>query len=77
LRRQGLDIRVYPICKKYFLDLKKAAFKDLMSDFSRINETLNKEYGKKAKNIDFKVLNQMSPILLQQSSGIFFNKVLT
>jgi hypothetical protein len=50
--------------KKYFLDLKKAAFKDLMSDFSRINKTLNKEYGKKAENINFKVLNQMSPILL-------------
>jgi len=64
---EELDIRVDPICKKYFLNLEKATLEDLKSDFSRINETLNKEYGKKAGNIDFKVLTQM-PLVIRENS---------
>ncbi|MDD3818744.1 MAG: ASKHA domain-containing protein [Actinomycetota bacterium] len=64
---EELDIRVDPICKKYFLNLKKATLEDLKSDFSRINETLDKEYGKKARNIDFKILTQM-PLAIRENS---------
>lgn len=59
VKGEELNIRVDPVCTKYFLDLKKATLKDSKSDFSRINEALKKEYKKEAKNIDFEVLAQM------------------
>lgn len=61
-----LDIKVDPVCKKYFLNLKEATLEDIKADFNRINEALKKEYKKDARNIDFKVLTRM-PLTIREN----------
>jgi len=63
---QELDITANPPCNKYFLNLKKATLKDTKPDFTRINESLKKEYKIDAKTIDFKALAQM-PLIIREN----------
>ncbi len=61
-------VRVDPVCRKYFIKLKQAGFKDREPDFNRIKNSLKKKYGLNISSIDSKVLAGM-PSIVGKSSG--------
>jgi uncharacterized 2Fe-2S/4Fe-4S cluster protein (DUF4445 family) len=58
-RETGVD----PVVKKYYLKLERATLKDVVSDFDRIKNALEKTYGITVNKIDFHVLGEMPRIL--------------
>jgi len=61
----GKEIKVkpFPPARKFFLELPKATLSDVRPDLRRIKQELDRKYGVKVNNIDFKVLNTMGPTL--------------
>jgi len=60
-------IKADPVCRKYYLDLKKATLEDMKADFDRVSEYVKNKYTKDVRDIDFKALNQM-PLAIRENS---------
>ena len=60
-------IRVDPVCRKYFIKLKRATLEDMESDFSRIKNALRGEHGIDIDLIDYKVLTCMPQVTRDNS----------
>jgi len=61
------DIKVDPVIKKYYIELKPPALSDMEADFSRIQNALKNKFKIDVKRIDYTVLKKM-PQLLRQNS---------
>jgi len=68
----GKEIRVkpFPPVRKFFLTLSKPSLSDVKSDFQRVKERLDREYGVRVSNIDFGVLNTMGPMLRESDWSV-------
>ena len=60
-------VDIDPVCRKYFLQLKKATMDDLGSDLTRIKRALKKEYGIKVDTIDLRAMAQMPQAIRSNS----------
>ena len=60
-------IRVDPVCRKYFIKLKRATLEDMESDFSRIKNALKDKHGIDIDLIDYKVLACMPQVTRDNS----------
>jgi uncharacterized 2Fe-2S/4Fe-4S cluster protein (DUF4445 family) len=61
------DIKVDPVVKKYFVELKAPTLSDMESDFSRIKNALAKSFKTVINSIDYEVLKKMPAVLRQNS----------
>ena len=60
-------VKIDPVCRKYFIKLKKATLEDIKADFNRIKGSLKKKNGIEVDSIDYKVLAEMPSVIRNNS----------
>ena len=60
-------VKVDPVCRKYFIKLKRATLEDMKADFNRIKCSIKEKNGVEIDSIDYKVIAEMPSIIRDNS----------